>query len=103
MLKINLFFYPAQFWPHKNHIYILKYLFFRKKYKVLIDAVFAGGDKGNKENVNELYANKLGIGEGVIFTGFVTNLELFAFYKMSLALVVPTFGQQMSRLLKHLN
>lgn len=90
-VKNKFIFYPAQFWPHKNHIYILKSIYIlEKKYKILIDAVFAGGDKGNKDHIIN-YANKLGIRDRIIFTGFINNRELFTFYKMSLALVMPTF------------
>ncbi len=90
-VKNKFIFYPAQFWPHKNHIYILKSIYIlEKKYKILIDAVFAGGDKGNKDHIIN-YANKLGIRDRIIFTGFINNQELFTFYKMSLALVMPTF------------
>ena len=90
-VKNKFIFYPAQFWPHKNHIYILKSIYIlEKKYKISIDAVFAGGDKGNKDHIIN-YANKLGIRDRIIFTGFINNQELFTFYKMSLALVMPTF------------
>ena len=84
-------FYPAQFWPHKNHIYILKGLYIlEKKYNILLNVIFSGGDKGNKKNIIN-FANKLGIRNRVTFTGFITNHELVSIYKMSLALVMPTF------------
>jgi len=90
-VKNKYIFYPAQFWPHKNHIYILKGIYIlEKEYNILVDAVFSGGDKGNKSNVIN-YANRLGIEDRVIFTGFLTNQELASFYKLSLALVMPTF------------
>ena len=84
-------FYPAQFWPHKNHIYLLKSIYIlEKKYNTLVDVIFSGGDKGNKKNIIE-FANKLGIRNRVIFTGFISTRELVSIYKMSLALVMPTF------------
>ena len=84
-------FYPAQFWPHKNHIYILKGLYIlEKKYNILLNVIFSGGDKGNKKNIIN-FANKLGIRNRVTFTGFITNHELVSIYKKSLALVMPTF------------
>ena len=44
-VKNNFLFYPAQFWPHKNHIYILKSVYIlEKKYNTLIDVIFSGGD-----------------------------------------------------------
>ncbi len=84
-------FYPAQLWPHKNHIYILKGLYLlQKKHNISIDAVFSGGDKGNKKAIIQ-YAKKLRIAERIIFTGFLTNEELISLYKMSQALVMPTY------------
>ncbi len=91
--KINnkYVFYPAQFWPHKNHIYILKAVkILEEKHNIKINILFSGGDKGNKEKVI-LFAKKLGIYQRVIFTGFVSNEDLIALYKNSIALVMPTF------------
>ncbi len=90
-IENEFIFYPAQFWPHKNHIYILKSIFIlEKKYNILVSVIFSGGDKGNKKNIIE-FANKLGIRNRIIFTGFISNIELISIYKMSLALVMPTF------------
>ena len=90
-IENQFIFYPAQFWPHKNHIYILKSIYILKtKYKLSVSVIFSGGDKGNKKNIIE-FANKLGIRNRVIFTGFISNSELVSMYKMSLALVMPTF------------
>ena len=61
-----------------------------KKYNTLIDVIFSGGDKGNKKNILN-YAKKLGINNRIIFTGFIPNEDLANIYKMSLALVMPTF------------
>ncbi len=90
-VKNKFIFYPAQFWPHKNHIYILKAIYIlEKKYDTLIDIIFSGGDKGYKNNIVN-YANKLGLINRVIFTDFIPNEELVSIYKKSLALVMPTF------------
>ena len=90
-IKNSFIFYPAQFWPHKNHIYILKAIYLlEKKYNLSVDVIFSGGDKGHKKNIQN-YANKLCIKDRVIFTGFIPNQELISIYKMSIALVMPTF------------
>ena len=90
-IKSVYVFYPAQFWPHKNHIYILKsLLILEKKYDIIVSAVFSGGDKGNKQFIVD-YARKLGIQDRVIFTGFISNIEIISHYKSSLALVMPSF------------
>tara|TARA_B100001093_G_C26790149_1_gene998598 strand:+ start:374 stop:1612 length:1239 start_codon:yes stop_codon:yes gene_type:complete len=90
-IRNKYIFYPAQFWPHKNHIYILKAInILEKKHNIKISIVFSGGDKGNKEKIN-LYSKKIGIQDRLIFTGFISNKELIALYKNSIALVMPTF------------
>ena len=66
-------------------IYILE-----KKYNTVLNVIFSGGDKGNKKNIIH-YASKLGIKNRITFTGFIPNHELISIYKMSLALVMPTF------------
>ncbi len=84
-------FYPAQFWPHKNHVYLLAGLKdLEVKYGVQIDVIFCGGDKGNKSYVAK-YALNLGLSERVRFAGFVSDTEMSHLYKQSFALVMPTY------------
>lgn len=52
-------YYPAQFWPHKNHIYIIDALSILSKKNIMITAVFSGSDKGNLAYVLD-YANQKG-------------------------------------------
>ena len=84
-------FYPAQYWPHKNHIYIIDAIKeLKTKYKLPIHAKFTGSDKGNLEYL-KAYTKALNINNRVKFYGFVSNIELIALYKNSLALVMPTY------------
>jgi glycosyltransferase involved in cell wall biosynthesis len=84
-------FYPAQCWPHKNHVYILDGLkVLRDKFNLTIDAVFSGSDKGNLGFVLD-QAQKLGLKDNVHYVGFVPNEEIASFYKEALALVMPTY------------
>lgn len=90
-LENNYIFYPAQFWAHKNHVYILDALkILKDEYHVMLYALFSGSDKGNMEYIRN-YADKLGIGKQIKFIGFVTNQELKSLYKQALALVMPTY------------
>jgi len=83
--------YPAQFWAHKNHVYLLKGLKeLESLYGIKIGAIFCGGNKGNKKHV-EKYAQELRVDSRVIFAGFVTNEEMISLYQQSLALVMPTY------------
>lgn len=90
-LQVPYVFYPAQFWAHKNHVYLLQGLkHLEKKYGIKIGAIFSGGDKGNLAYLQKMSA-LLEIGDRVRFAGFVENEEIPYLYKQSLALVMPTY------------
>jgi glycosyltransferase involved in cell wall biosynthesis len=94
-LKFNLdfsyVFYPAQFWAHKNHVYVLEGLkALESLYNIRIGAIFSGVDKGNKTYV-EKYAKELDLIDRVRFVGFLTNEEIVSLYQQSLALVMPSY------------
>lgn len=87
----NFLFYPAQFWPHKNHVGILYSLkIITEKYNLKLSVVFTGSDMGNlsfvKEKVRELHLE-----DKVYFLGFVSQTELIYLYKKAFALLYPTF------------
>jgi len=90
-LETNYVFYPAQFWAHKNHVYILDALkILKDEHRVMLSALFTGSDKGNMQYI-EKYADKLGIAKQIKFIGFVANKELRSLYQQALALVMPTY------------
>ena len=85
-------FYPAQLWPHKNHIFILKGLqLLRDKYNMTIKAVFTGRDAYENINYLKKISKNLGLEKQIIFTGLVENKEIPYLYKSSIALVMPTY------------
>lgn len=84
-------FYPAQFWPHKNHVFILKALKLLKELHGLsIHVVFTGSDFGNRQHV-VCVAESLGVGDQVHILGFVSSQEIVNLYRSSKALVMPTW------------
>lgn len=84
-------FYPAQFWPHKNHTLLLQSLAeLRKKHGVILEAILTGADHGNLSYVKEM-AKSLGLEEHVHFPGFVTREELIGLYANAFAMVYPSF------------
>ncbi len=84
-------FYPAQFWPHKNHIYILEGLkLLKEEYGMQLSAVFAGSDKGNLSFILRK-AKELGIADQIHYIGFVDDKEIPYLYTQALALVMPTY------------
>lgn len=90
-LRGGFLFYPAQYWPHKNHanlLYGLKIL--KEDYQLILPAVFVGSDKGNIDYLRSLIL-RLGIESQVHLLGFVTDIEMTALYKSALALVNLSF------------
>ncbi len=92
-LKENeYFFYPAQFWPHKNHVGLIKA--FAKVLETYpnFKLVLSGADKGNREYVKSIIS-ELGITDKVLFLGFVSVEKLYCLYKYATALVMAShFG-----------
>lgn len=87
----NYIYYPAQFWAHKNHIYILKALkILKEQYNLTIDTIFTGSDYGNLNYILEK-ADEFDIKKQVHYLGFVDEEEIPNLYKQSIALVMPTY------------
>ncbi|SFC75071.1 glycosyltransferase [Butyrivibrio sp. YAB3001] len=79
-LPDKYFFYPAQFWPHKNHICIIEALeLLRKENGIDAHVLFTGSDKGNKQYVADM-AKEHGVDDLVHFGGFVTYEEMKYIY-----------------------
>ena len=78
-LPEKYFFYPAQFWPHKNHICIVKALAELQKKGIDAHVIFTGSDKGNKAYIQQM-TKELGVENLVNFAGFVTYEEMKYLY-----------------------
>lgn len=90
-LGVPYVFYPAQFWAHKNHVYLLDGLrILEQRYGVRIGAIFSGGDQGNLCYVKS-YVRELNFDDRVRFIGFVDNSEIPDLYRQSVALVMPSY------------
>jgi len=90
-IKRNYLFYPAQFWPHKNHVLILLAMkILREKYNIELDVVFTGSDKGNLCYIKEK-AKELGLERNTYFLGFVPSRKLISLYENAFALIFPSF------------
>lgn len=84
-------FYPAQFWSHKNHRYILDALkILKEKHEKIINVIFCGSDKGNLNFILEK-AKESGINNQIFYIGFADTAEIPYLYKQSVALVMPTY------------
>jgi glycosyltransferase involved in cell wall biosynthesis len=84
-------FYPAQFWPHKNHVRLLqavKILQAEHGWKGLL--VCVGSDKGNIEYIKKS-ALGLGVQDRIKILGFVERGQLVALYRHALALTFLSY------------
>lgn len=91
IISTKYFFYPAQFWAHKNHIYILNVLKKCKiKYNKTFNIIFTGADMGNLEYIKDI-TKEYNLESQVFFLDFVNDTDLYHLYKNSEALVMPTF------------
>ncbi|MBE9138799.1 glycosyltransferase family 4 protein [Nodosilinea sp. LEGE 07088] len=86
-------FYPAQFWPHKNHATLLRSLHRAIHHHGLdTSLVLTGSDKGNAAYIRQLIG-ELGLQSRVRILGFVPQADLANLYRYAQALVFPThFG-----------
>ncbi|NKL30207.1 glycosyltransferase [Rhizobium leguminosarum bv. viciae] len=92
-LRDGYYFYPAQFWPHKNHIRILEAVSLLKQKTAVnsdIRVVFSGADRGNLARIKQ-QAQRLGVSDNVTFLGFVPVDHMRALYEGALAVVMSTY------------
>jgi glycosyltransferase involved in cell wall biosynthesis len=91
-LELNSYlFYPAQFWPHKNHanlLYAVKLL--NDYYDLNFPVIFVGSDKKNMGYIKQLVED-LDLQHQVRFLGFVSQEDLIALYQGAFALTFMSF------------
>lgn len=89
-------FYPAQFWPHKNHARIVQALgLLKQEYSLSIPIVFCGSyaDEIRERTWREALslACELGLDEEIQYLGYVPDEDMCGIYAQARALVMPTF------------
>jgi glycosyltransferase involved in cell wall biosynthesis len=89
-LPKKFLFYPAQFYPHKNHIRLLQAVAMVRKEHPDIHLVLSGPKNHAYAQVaNE--AKRLGLEGAVSFIGYVPDAYVPEIYRRARALVMPTF------------
>ncbi len=94
-LPENYLFYPAQFFPHKNHLRLVEAIkILKEKYQVRVNLVLSGNPQTNIENYNKIvdFVEKNNIKDQIFKLGYVSDKEMVALYKCSTALIFPTFA-----------
>lgn len=94
-LPHRFLFYPAAFWPHKNHARILRALALLRETGLDVPLVLVGPHSGaRREEVFAelmLLAHSLGVADLVRYLGYVDDDMMSALYQAAIALVMPTF------------
>jgi glycosyltransferase involved in cell wall biosynthesis len=90
-LEAGYFYYPAQFWPHKNHIRILQALkILREENGWRPTVVFSGKDYGNL-NYLKRYISQSELDTQVRIVDFVPSEDVRGLYENASAIVMPTY------------
>jgi glycosyltransferase involved in cell wall biosynthesis len=88
--KNRFFFYPAQFWAHKNHSILLEAFAELIKIYPNYKLVLTGSDKGNLEYI-QLLASQLNIENKILFLGFLSINYINTFYLNAASLLMTTY------------
>ncbi|MCX6168363.1 MAG: glycosyltransferase [Ignavibacteriales bacterium] len=87
-------FYPAQFWPHKNHIRIFEAIKYLQRKGIDIQLVFTASSQSIRKKYDIEYrlkriARDSSMEDNIIITGYLNAEEIFTFYKNALAMIMP--------------
>jgi glycosyltransferase involved in cell wall biosynthesis len=83
-------YYPAQTWPHKNHVGLLEALALLRDSKGIVVPLVSSGRLGDYFPVIERRVDELGLGDQVTWLGFVSTDDLVGLYRLARAVVIPT-------------
>lgn len=94
-LPRDFLFYPAQFWPHKNHKLLFEALkLLHRRFPEL--KLILTGSKGSALEQLEALARDLGLSNSVAFLGYLPTEELMGIYRLSKMLVMPSLFESIS-------
>lgn len=83
-------FYPANSWPHKNHINLLKaYSILKEKYHTGLKLVFTGDGKQQKKEIDEYISNN-NLKEDIIYLGYLPQDSMPYVFSNATVLAFPS-------------
>jgi glycosyltransferase involved in cell wall biosynthesis len=92
-LPARYVFYPAFFFPFKNHLYLLEGLIaLERKHGIVLHAVLCGAGSPLHRAVVERQVRALKLTERVHFLGLVPDQDIPALYEGALALAMPAYN-----------
>jgi glycosyltransferase involved in cell wall biosynthesis len=95
-LSGDYLFYPAQFWPHKNHLRLIQALHHLREGCGLTPTLVLGGSHSgtlrHRTFVTAMQtARRLGVHKQVRYLGFIPDQDMSGLYREAVGLVMPTF------------
>ena len=94
-LPARFLFYPAQFWPHKNHLRLIEA--FREVAREVPDvSLVLTGRKRDEYEAVMAAVNAFGLSRRVHHLGYVEQGDLQAIYRLATALVMPSLFESVS-------
>jgi glycosyltransferase involved in cell wall biosynthesis len=89
-LPDEYFFYPANSWPHKNHLRLIKaYHKLKKSYGVTAKVVFSGAKKERQKDIDR-YIKKNDLEKDIIYLGYVRQEDMPYLFANSCITVFPS-------------
>lgn len=89
-LEPGYLFYPAQFWPHKNHMILLAALALLRAQGITERLVLCGSDRGGRDKINAAIRT-YELSDQISIIGFVESAEVGSLYRGAAALVMPSY------------
>jgi glycosyltransferase involved in cell wall biosynthesis len=93
--KSDYFFYPAQLWPHKNHLFLFqtfkKIFDNHKKYKI----IFCGSKKKNSSKIFDFIKNNK-LEKNIQYLGNISQIRLEKYYQDCLGVLLPSMYESSS-------
>lgn len=89
-IPARFFYYPAQYWQHKNHVLILRALALLLSRYPEMQVVFSGATKNASAAIEEL-SRSLRLDNNIHHLGYVSEPQLVWLYKNAVALLMPSF------------
>lgn len=86
----SFLFYPAQTWPHKNHLRLLEAMALLKNRHGLVVRLVCTGSKNFFWPTIKTAIGSLGLSDQVSFLGFVSSDDLQALYKLARFVIFPS-------------
>ena len=89
-LDYGYFFYPAQFWAHKNHYRIIEAVKLLHQEGTQCRVVFVGGDKGNYAFLDRIIRG-YGLSNHIQSLGLIPAEHMTTLYENCQAVIMPTY------------